>query len=131
MSIGGMIAAVALLVVTVAWILYPLLRVRANAQLSRQKERDALLTDYERVLLVLRDLDEDYNTGKLPQDVYDVERAQWTERGVMVLQRIEALNTRQQPAHVTDKTPETQSNADQVFDDAIEQAVANYKRKTG
>lgn len=101
-----------------------------------QKERDELLTNYERVLAAIRDLDEDFRTGKFTQATYEQERAEWTERGVDLLQQLEAdgiVTTRdiaatiQQHTAADDQARHSADTAD--VDQAIEQLLADYRQQ--
>lgn len=148
MSLEGTIAAVIMLIIGAAWLVLPILRRRyaaSTAELARQKERDALLTTYERTLASLRDVDEDHLTGKLAQEDYEAERAYWTEQGVAVLEALEKAggkapqpkaprspkaakrqrNVAPQPAYEVSDS-DANADPDAVLDDAIEQTIANY-----
>jgi hypothetical protein len=132
MSIAGIIAGIVLLVVTLFVLAQPFLQQRRNQQSEltaalAQKQRDELLTSYERVLATIRDLDEDHNMGKLAPETYQQERAYWMEQGILLLQQLEpnadALNT-ESSAVAQAETPE----ADKALDDAIEKAIAEYRK---
>ncbi|HRF95716.1 MAG TPA: hypothetical protein PLZ51_10995, partial [Aggregatilineales bacterium] len=88
---------------------------------TRQQDRQSLLNAYERLLSRLRDLDEDYNLGKMPQADYEIERKQLAERGATLLAQIETTlgGVKSAPKPPT-------GDADAVLDSAIEQAIANY-----
>lgn len=129
MSIGGMIGAAILIVITLAAILRPYLNTKQNLRRvlasEKQRSQDELVTSYERVLSMIRDLDEDYHTGKLNPDSYQEERAYWTEQGIKLLQKIEPDNDIQLPVEEHSEEPD---EADAVLDDAIEQAIAAYRQ---
>lgn len=136
MSIEGTIAAVVMLVLGGAWLALPILRRRFSPnpeELTRQKERDALTTVYERTLASLRDVDEDHLTGKLAQVDYEAERAYWTDQGVAVLQALEkaggAKPTKGRKARVLEQ-PVGVDDPDAMLDDAIEQTIASYIKST-
>lgn len=90
---------------------------------SSQIQRDELLTDYERVLATIRDLDEDHQTGKLGEEAYQRERAYWTEQGIVLLQQLEPDSEPE-----VDIAPKPVTEVDKVLDDAIEQAIAAYRQ---
>lgn len=128
MSTAGIIASVVILVSGIAWVLMPLLLRRTSQQheqLNAQKSRDELVTTYERVLAVIRDLDEDFSTGKLTQDVYQREREIWSERGVEVLHLLEKQGLKAAPQ--PKPAAQAEHSADQVLDDAIERAISDYR----
>lgn len=130
MSTGGIIAAVLLLTVTMLVVVVPLLRGNAHRtedSLHLQKQRERLLVYYERVLTNLRDLDEDYATGKMPDDAYVTEREEWVRRGVLVLRAMDTLEDHSLvPATVQDEAA-----VDEAIDDAIETAIAAYRKAEG
>lgn len=127
MSTEGLLFSAVMFVLGIAWVLMPVL-VRKSAlrreQLAAQKARDELLTTYERVLAVIRDLDEDFATGKLTEDVYQRERELWSQRGVDILQILE--NAGHQPA-ARSEAAGPKSDADKILDDVIERAIADYR----
>jgi len=103
---------------------------------------EEMLNDYEFVLATIRDLDEDFNTGKVSAETYERERAFWTERGIAMLQElvpdadasvaikqrvVDALDTpsdtsADKPARTTTATPD-----DDQLDAIIEQAISSYR----
>lgn len=142
MSIEGLIVALGMLALCLLYLALPFLRLRRSSgmveQINQQKQREVLLNAYERVLSTIRDLDDDFNTGKLAEDVYQTERAQWSERGVALLQALEQADTsktvkaKAAGKSANGKAAPTDAPADKALDDAVEQAIANYiKAKSG
>jgi hypothetical protein len=132
MTITGLIAGIVLLLVTLYVLAQPFLQHRQHqkGELSAavaQKQRDELLTSYERILATIRDLDEDHSTGKLPPETYQQERAYWTEQGILLLQQLEpavdALNAETPVVEQAEKPA-----ADKALDEAIEKAIAEYRK---
>lgn len=127
MSIEGLVITLLILGVSIAYLAVPFFRrtiTLKDAALQQQKEHETLLVSYERILTTIRDIDEDYQLGKLPQDAYSELREKWAERGASVLESLEKLNGHKPKEK---KKVETASpDADTVLDDAIEQAIANY-----
>lgn len=137
MSTEGVIAALVMVVIGLAWLGYPLLRRTSSLnvqEVARQKERAALLTAYERTLTSIRDLDDDHLTGKLTEDDYEMEREHWTEQGVAILQELEKHGVKKPSkafkASKTQKQVPTDVDPDAQLDDAIEQAIADYIEST-
>lgn len=120
MSVMGIIAAIFVLGVGLAWVFSPLFlaRFEFGAEAKRRQEQDELLALYERVVVVIRDLDDDFNTGKLPRAEYEVDRERWTQRGVEIMQALEKING----GSIKDKAQQ----AEHEFDDAIESAIKQY-----
>jgi hypothetical protein len=127
MSIEGLGISLLILGLGIAFLAQPFLRrsaVPKDAALQEQKHRETLLVSYERILTTIRDIDEDYQLGKLPQDAYAELREQWAEQGAAVLESLEKLNGRKPKDKKT--ADKAAPDADAVLDDAIEQAIANY-----
>ena len=124
MSIEGLIGSIILVLVGLVTVSLPFLRRNWAGVSAReravQKARDELLTTYERVLATIRDLDEDYQTGKLTDAEYQTERGYWAERGVYLLQQLEPDAAPPEP--VSTSVQET------VLDDAIENAIKAYRQ---
>lgn len=127
MSIEGLVFSLLIALATVAVIAWPFLR-RAPAVYTAdeaviQKQRERLLIYYERVLTNLRDLDEDFSTGKMQPEDYHVEREEWMQRGIQVLKALDELD--QHHMIVPDADQEA---LDHAIDDVIERAVAAHRR---
>lgn len=138
MSTEGVIAAVVMVIIGIVWLAFPLLRrnsSRTVQEVAIQKGRAELLTSYERTLASIRDLDDDYMTGKLAQADYEVERGQSAEQGVALLQELEKYGVKK-PSKASKAenrqkaVPATQVDPDAQLDDAIEQAIAAYIEST-
>lgn len=133
MSTEGMVVVAILAMVSLLALGMPFIAARrrtSEAALLREKARDELLTTYERVLATIRDLDEDFNTGKLAEDTYRQEREYWAERGVAILQQLgatpETIQQQQQPA--VPRTAPERRGAEAELDDAIENAILAYRQ---
>lgn len=129
MSIEGILLSAFLFLTSVLILAYPFVsKTVSHDALSRQQDRQSLLNAYERLLARLRDLDEDYNLGKMPQTDYEAERHQLANRGATLLAQIEksfgGLKLDEIPTSATDV------KADAELDTAIEAAIANYIAKT-
>jgi len=125
MSIEALIASLIMIVVGVVLLALPLLRrSQLEQQRARESERLRLIAAYERALMTVRDLDEDFHIGKLPETQYRAERAVWVERGAAVLELLEHgqdvghRKLRQRPAPVKEQVVEV--------DDPVERAIAAY-----
>lgn len=117
MSIAGLIAAFALIALSVAVVAWPLLnRRRMSDTAFIDKQRERALAYYERVLTNVRDLDEDHATGKIAPDEYQIERDFWVDRGAQVLKLLHELDQRHDivASHEAD---------DAEIDAAIERAI--------
>jgi hypothetical protein len=135
LSTEGIIVSAVILALSLAWLAQPFVRRRFSVnpeELARQKEREILLTTYERTLTAIRDLDEDRLTGKLSQTDYETERSYWMQQGVVTLQALEKIGGKpaRQPKPARREKVRVDSavevNPDAALDDAVEQAIANY-----
>ena len=126
MSIEGLIASLVIVLLSLAYVLVPLLRrkrvvVNANDPVIRQ--RDRLEVYYDRVLRNLHDLDEDFATGKLNDYEYQQDRELWVERGVWTLHKLEELDS----THLVAPADADDVSIDEAIDAAIEEAVHDYR----
>lgn len=130
MSGDSILIIVVMVVVTGVALLLPFIRHNETiAQIETRKKRDSLLMSYERVLLALRDLEEDLTTGKLPAEDYEAKRADWVERGVTLLQQLEAAGIKAPKAKSlagSTKTAKSGDKPEAALDAAIEAAIAQY-----
>jgi len=88
MSILGLLISLVLTAAAVLLVVYPLIRPsreRNSSQGSIQQQTDRVQAYYERVLTNIRDLDEDFATGKIREADYREEREVWVHRGIRLL----------------------------------------------
>ena len=88
MSLAGLLAALLLTLLALTIAAYPLLRRQASTGVRPSSPLD-LETSYRRVLINIRDLDEDFATGKLDAHSYRDERETWVGRGIELLRQID------------------------------------------
>ena len=125
MSIAGLLIASILALVVLAIVVKPLLRPApadrpGDGGLALQ--RDRLSVYYARVLTNIRDLDEDFSTGKIGPDDYRREREVWMQRGIRLLRVQDQLDTQGSLARAG-------SDAERI-DQAIEAAVSAYRAES-
>ncbi len=123
MSIEGLLLSLGLLVVTALLVFMPIIGRQQQADtvtIALQKQREELLVRYERALTSIRDLDADYEMGKMQQDDYEAGRARWSKIGVETLQALDKLQ------------PDLKIiQDDDEIDEAIEEAVRGYVNQVG
>ncbi|MCY4019387.1 MAG: hypothetical protein OXG39_08255 [Chloroflexi bacterium] len=127
MSILGLTISLALFLLAIAAVAHPFLRRRKTSEhddAQLQVQRDRVQVYYERVLTNIRDLDEDYATGKINEDDYREEREVWARRGMRLLRVRDSLDARQSLVKGGD------ANADKI-DEAIEAAISAYREGAG
>lgn len=132
MSSEGIVISIIAAVLSAAWLALPLVRQgRAARQAERAKlrERANLVAAYERALVSVRDLDEDFAVGKLSQEQYEVERVHWTEQGATILAALEANGKPSaKAAKAQQRAAKPAVQPVSVEDDPVEQAIAAYAR---
>lgn len=121
MSIEGIIFAVVLTAGVAFVALRPLFAVRrTSVNDSREKQRERVLAYYERVLLNVRDLDDDHATAKIHADEYAQERELWVARGVALLALLDELD---------DHAIAEANASDAEIDALIEAKIGTLKQK--
>ena len=131
MSGGGLIISIVMLVLGVAWLVLPYLRGnKSESDSEREKSRERLVMSaaYERVLLTVRDLDEDFQVGKLSEEAYASERTQWVEHGAALLEALEKAGGAPKKNKHAKAKPKPEPVTVSASDDAVEQAIAAYVR---
>lgn len=118
MVIGSILLGFALLVLVVLVVARPFMVPRDTER--KMTRRQTLAAKKEVVLDQLQSLDFEFETGKMPDDVYQTQRAHLLGEASEMLREIELLGGRQ-----PDK--QTPTTAVEV-DDAIENAIARYRK---
>jgi hypothetical protein len=107
MSTSGILLFAAFLIGTSAFVLWPLFAKRSGKKANRDSQFDPnfdptaqalepltqMQAEREGVLLALRDLDFDYQTGKFTEEDYQAQREVLLQRGVTLLQQIDAARS--------------------------------------
>ena len=122
MSIPGLLIALLLSLVALAMVARPLLRPARQRRVdgsSLRLESERVQTYYERALTNIRDLDEDFATGKIGEDDYREEREVWAQRGIRLLRAQDRLEREGSPLAAGEDS--------ERIDRAIEEAVAAYR----
>lgn len=124
MSVAGLLILLVMSAVLVSVIVWPFVRPAPDTkQHVLDKQRERALAYYERVLTNVRDLDEDYATGKISLEEYTPERELWADRGVKILRLLDDLD-QQHPLVDADHAD------DAAVDAAIEEAVRAVRLTT-
>jgi len=122
MSFEGMGISLTLILLVVLWVASPLISKRRN---KTAVVRDASLSGaYERALVAIRDLDEDFSTGKIEAEAYQREREAWLQHGIAALRALDAAG--QLGAEGNDESDVDEPEDQDV--DQVEQALAAYRR---
>lgn len=113
--LGAIIAALTALIV-----FWPFMMIRPKQKAGVSTEVEVLTEQRDAIYSVIRDLDFDYETGKLGEDDYRLQREIWVQRGVEVLKVLDGL----QPA-ADNGFP---SAVDVDLDAQIEAAIASRRQ---
>lgn len=125
MEAGSLIIILAIAVLGAAWLALPFIRKGGTTASLPDTERNTLVNDYARVVALLRDLEEDHNTGKIDDEAYEIEKNRLSERGVALLGLLDKEGLL--PASRRGETPAgATAAADQALDEALEAAIARY-----
>ncbi len=97
MSVAGLFLLIMLFASVALVVLWPLLQSRNKAEPVAEAESRStpsalaqLQAQHESILIAVRDLDFDYQTGKLTEDEYLAQRESLMQRGVDILKQIDA-----------------------------------------
>lgn len=117
MTIGSILLSLALLVLVGLFVVRPLLKHSGEHDIYMTK-RQRLINEKEVVLAQIQDLDFDYETGKIPTEMYEQQRAHLVQQAAHLLQEIDSLAV----------TPLPES-ANLASDQEIEAAIARLRQK--
>lgn len=90
LTIASILVGLALLVVVVLFVARPLLR-PAPIESEPLTRRGELLEQKAAILYEIRALDFDFETAKIPEDVYDLQRTYLMEQAAITLQALDEL----------------------------------------
>jgi hypothetical protein len=96
-SYAGLLVAVIGFLVLCLWIGAPLLQKPRQSGQDEAiiREKDTLKMAYSAAIRSIRDLDEDFATGKIPEADYQRERERWMTEGTDLLRELDAVRARQ------------------------------------
>jgi hypothetical protein len=98
----------------------------ANGKLNGELER--LLVEREAMYAAIRDLDFDFETGKLTDEDHQQQRAAWVARGVDILKALDALQQQVGERGAVAVPERAVPAGDDDLDAQIEAAVASRRR---
>lgn len=132
MSTQGLLVSLVIMVLGLAWIVYPLFSrevYSGGKQALVLKQYGELQRRYAQTITAIRELDEDHATGKISSEEYEVERQRRAQQGVEVLKAIDNMG-KNNPALKPAASRAVPKAKDVSIDDAIEDAVAQYLKKS-
>jgi len=95
MDIESILLIFALLVVVAVYVLQPLRDKRAVSVSREEITLSPLLAERERILDALAELDFDHELGKVPEDIYPLQRDRLLQRGAEVLRQLDEYDKSQ------------------------------------
>lgn len=122
MTTGSILIGVALIILVGLFIAQPLLMPEERKQRRSRSQRQMLLVQKEALLEEVRALEFDFDTGKIPPEVYEPQRAELVAAAAAVLQELDNLGA---STAVPIPAP---AAADSPAPDAIEAAVARRRQ---
>ena len=115
MDIGSIFLILAILIPVVIFISRPLME-HSTASASFDNNISTLLAERDQVVALLQELDDDYNLGKIPPEIYPTERQILLQNGADVLRQIDAYQT---------------ATATQTAEDRLEAAIVARRATSG
>lgn len=89
MDVGSILLLFALLVLVAGFVLRPLQELSSQAVGEKEREYSVLLAERDRLLEALAELDFDKDLGKIPEDIYALQRENLLKRGAGVLRTLD------------------------------------------
>jgi hypothetical protein len=90
MDIGSILLIVAILILVGIYISRPLLERRTATIGYAEQDISTLLAERDQVVAKIQELDDDYNLGKVPTEVYPTQREALLQHGADILRQIDA-----------------------------------------
>jgi hypothetical protein len=91
MTTGSILLGIALLLLVGLFLVRPLLKA-AHEEQGRLSRRQLLIADKEAILTRIRDLDFDYETGKMPDEIHQRQRSHLMNQAAEILQQLEQVD---------------------------------------
>jgi hypothetical protein len=126
MDIGSIFLVLAILIPVVLFLYRPFME-RNNPTVSNAgQEYSSLLAKRDQVVAALQELDDDYNLGKIPEEIYPTRRQALIQNGVEILRQIDVYQVTSSPGSAQDRLEAAIETRRQPFDDG-----QNSTRKNG
>jgi hypothetical protein len=90
MDIGSIFLILALLIPVMIFISRPLLETSTTRLSPSEQDISTLLARRDQAIAAIQDLDDDYNLGKIPEDIYPDQRKTLLENGANILREIDS-----------------------------------------
>jgi hypothetical protein len=90
MDIGSIFLILAILIPVVIFISRPLMECSATSASYTEQDISTLLAERDQVVATLKELDDDYNLGKIPTEIYPTQRHALLQNGADILRQIDS-----------------------------------------
>jgi hypothetical protein len=104
MDIGSIFLVLAILIPVAIFISRPLMERSSIPDTQTDQDLSTLLAERDQVVATLKELDDDFNLGKIPADIYPSQRLSLLQNGAEILRQIDAIQS----------TPSTVTAEDQL-----------------
>ncbi len=103
MDIGSIFLILAILIPVVVFLYRPFMERNKPTTSSAEQEFSALLAKRDQIVAELQELDDDYNLGKIPEQIYPPRRQTMLQNGVEILRQIDAYQMTSSPGSAQDR----------------------------
>ncbi len=128
MELGSLFIIISLIILTIIFIIRPFYDPPAANASEYEKDISRLLSERNRLLNQIRDLDYDYSMQKVPEEEYKQLRDALVHQGGQILQQIEKLRIRSSQSVPAENDGSTESPSDPLFDN-LEAIIAERRRQ--
>jgi len=118
MDLGSILLIFSVFLLVAVFIGKPVLDRRVSEVSESDQTRSSLLAEREQLLDTLQELDFDFKLGKIPENVYPVQRTRLLQRGAEILKKLDAVDE-----VITARRPQVS--------DAVEKAIADRRKAAG
>ncbi|MFH1524260.1 MAG: zinc ribbon domain-containing protein [Chloroflexota bacterium] len=90
MELGAIFLLLAVLAIVVMFVVKPFTS-QWRSQAEGKRETSSLLAERDQILVSIKELDFDHSLGKIPEEVYSVQRSVLLQRGAEVLRQLDEI----------------------------------------
>ena len=130
MTLGSILLGLALLILVGLIVARPLFKPDPRRNKHKLSKYDALLAQKEALLVQIRSLDFDYDTGKVPERDYKDLRANYMAEATAVLKRLDELGVSQEVSEPAQALLEDDQVLEETISREIEAAVLSLRQST-
>lgn len=131
MDVGSFFLLLALVIVVAGFVLRPLQEQSLGVVSQEEHEYVALLAERDRLLDALAELDFDKDLGKIPEDLYPLQRENLLKRGAEVLRKLDSFKASGEAGaadKIEDRVAQRRAKLASAKDDPLEAMIAARKQ---